>query len=83
MTVITKASLLAALGDLFLNPDLLEEQANEVDCDGARGCEWAYSEIGTNVCGCSKRESGEPCSNALAEMLRNLAALSRRDGEIS
>ncbi len=76
MKRITEASLLAALNerDLFNNPDLLGIAADEVDCGSI--CVFRHG----NECVKSKR--GRYCANDLAETLRALAALSRREGEI-
>jgi hypothetical protein len=76
--IITKESLLAALNerDLFNNPDVLIEHADYVDCGGA-DCPNMHREDGTNVATCGSLF----CPNDLAETLRALAALARRDGE--
>jgi hypothetical protein len=79
--IITEASLLAALNerDLFNNPDLMEIAAREIDCRS--GCEFRHAEPDTNVAHCSAWEKGSYCSNDVAETLRALEALARRDGE--
>jgi hypothetical protein len=78
---ITRDSLLSALNerDLFNNPDLLEEHAEEIDCSD--DCENFIRECDVNTGNCRISERGGYCPNDLAETLRALAALARRDGE--
>ncbi len=79
MRVITTPSLLAALGDLFNNPDQLRAAADEIDCGPS--CPHLPRDDETNAAEfCNNRLF---CRNDLSEMLKRLAELSERDGKIS
>lgn len=72
-----EAAFRAALDerDLFLNPDLLDQAAGEIDC--CPDCERVWREYDTNASGCGASERGDYCPNDVAETLRALAKLSR------
>lgn len=74
---LTAEELIAALNerDLFINPDLLDQAADEIDC--CPGCENVWREYDTNASGCRKSEYGEYCPNDVAETLRALAKVAR------
>jgi len=57
--------------DFFINPPLLRQAADEIDCDGS--CEHIWHEGDTNASGCKRSENGEYCPNDVAETLRALA----------
>lgn len=57
--------------DLFINPHLLEQAADEIDCDGS--CD--YVRHGTGIC--VKADRGEYCPNDVAETLRAVAKFAR------
>lgn len=61
--------------DLFSNPDLLDQAAEEIDCDGM--CENIWREGDTNASGCYAAEKGEYCPNDVAETLREVAKVAR------
>jgi hypothetical protein len=67
--------------DLFINPDLLEYAADEIDC-GCE-CDTYWREFDTNASGCKASEKGEYCQNDLAETLRELAKLARKSPDIA
>lgn len=60
--------------DLFINPEALEEAANEIDC--GPDCECIYREHDVNFSMCLKSDKGEYCPNDVAETLRALAKVS-------
>lgn len=64
--------------DMFLNPDALEEAADEIDC--CSGCDHVWHESDTNASGCYASERGEYCPNDVAETLRALARVARKIG---
>lgn len=61
--------------DLFINPHLMEQAADEIDCGGF--CENIWWESDTNASGCRKSEKGEYCPNDVAETLRAVAKVAR------
>lgn len=71
--------------DLFINPDLLEYAANEIDCcpGMSNGCEHSWHEFDTNASGCKREERGEYCPFALAETLRAVAKVARLSPDIA
>lgn len=75
--VVVPTALMQALDerDLFLNPELLDQAAGAIDCDGL--CEHAWREYDTNAAGCHAAERGDYCPNDVAETLRALAKVSR------
>ena len=62
--------------DLFLNPDALDQAADEIDC--GPGCDRIWHELGTNASGCRASEKGEYCPNDAAETLREIAKVARQ-----
>lgn len=62
--------------DLFINPDILDEAADEIDC-GA-GCNHIWREHDTGAAGCGKADAGEYCPYDLAETLRAVAKVARQ-----
>jgi hypothetical protein len=77
----TEAALEAALNirNLYCNPDLLDQAAEEIDCGGIYGgCIWCKVEDQTNVNSCKQSDGGEYCPNDVAETLREVARVSRR-----
>lgn len=81
MLVEQRDALLAALNerDLFINPDALDQAANEIDCGALTdGCDYCWHEWDTNAGGCWKSERGDYCPNDVAETLRALAKVARR-----
>lgn len=70
-------ALLKALDerDLFLNPHMLDEAADEIDCGD--GCEKVSYDYSCNYSECRAREKGEYCPNDVAETLRALAKAAR------
>ena len=63
--------------DLFINPDVLDKSADEIDCGSA--CTFVWRENDTNASGCSRSEAGEYCPNDVAETLRAVAKVARAD----
>lgn len=65
--------------DLFINPDAMDQAADEIDCGGATdGCGHCWQEWDTGAGGCRKSERGDYCPNDVAETLRALAKVARR-----
>lgn len=63
--------------DLFINPDLLDQAADEIDC--CPHCDCITREWDTNHTMCVKADKGEYCPNDLAETLRAIAKVARID----
>ena len=61
--------------NLFANPDIMEQWANEIDC--CPSCESCSTEYDTNFTMCHKSDRGEYCPNDLAETLRAVAKVAR------
>lgn len=61
--------------DLFINPHLMEQAADEIECGAS--CENIRREYDTNVAWCRKSEKGEYCPNDLADTLRAVAKAAR------
>lgn len=74
------AELVKALNerDLFINPDLLDRAANEIDC--GHPCAHIYEEGDVNYSMCVKSDRGDYCPNDVAETLRALAKVARKHG---
>lgn len=79
--VIVPMDLVEALDSrcLFINPDIMDRSADEIDCAG--NCESAWHEWDTNASGCRASERGDHCANDVAETLRALAKVSRSLGD--
>lgn len=67
----TSQELIAALNerDLFINPHLMEQAADEIDC--CPSCDFVWSSQ------CIKSDRGDYCPNDVAETLRALAKVAR------
>jgi hypothetical protein len=57
--------------DMFLNPESLEQAADEIDC--CPDCDHTWHEYDTNAGGCHASEKGDYCPNDVAETLRAIA----------
>lgn len=62
--------------DLFSNPDMLDQAANEIDCGDF--CDCIYREDDVNFSMCVKSDRGEYCPNDVAETLRAVAKVARK-----
>ena len=69
----TYEALVEALNerDMFLNYDLLEKAADEIDC--CPGCDQVFHESDTNFSMCVRADEGGYCPNDVAETLRAVA----------
>ena len=61
--------------DLFINPNLLKQAADEIDC--CPGCDVQWVEADVNASGCKASEDGKYCPNDVAETLRAVAKAAR------
>jgi len=61
--------------DLFVNPNLLERAADEIDCGS--GCENIWREPDVNFSMCKSADRGNYCPNDLAATLRAVAKIAR------
>lgn len=69
--------LITALDErnMFINPDMFDQAADEIDCGGS--CEKIWWEGDTGASGCSASDKGEYCPNDVAETLRAVGKVAR------